>query len=59
MIENEFRRIALAQGLLPMVPPSPPWDASDPVQDRGAGRSPATVGPADNPAMVEQHAPDA
>ena len=59
MIENEFRRIALAQGLLRIVPLSAPWNDADPVPDRGPSWSLATVGPADNPAMVEQHAPDA
>lgn len=69
MIGNEFRRIALAQGLLPTVPPPALEKNTDPAPDRsrslppppdfirGLTRGPG--GPGDNPAMAEQHAPNA
>jgi hypothetical protein len=59
MIENEFCRIALAQGLLPTVPITTLWDATHPVPERDPGPLRGTFAPADNPAMVEQHAPNA
>jgi hypothetical protein len=55
MMENEFRRIALAQGLLPAMPPPVLETASGSEPDN----SPASGGPEDNPAMAEQHAPSA
>ena len=55
MIENAFRRIALAQGLLSSVPPSAVGTDTGQVPDR-AGEP---AGPADNPAMAEQRVPHA
>jgi hypothetical protein len=51
MTENEFRRIALAQGCLPATPQPAPDQAVEP--DARPDR------PADNPAMVNQRVPTA
>jgi hypothetical protein len=55
MIANEFRRIALAQGLLRNVSPPDVENAVDPAPDL----RPDPGGRVDNPAMAEQHAPSA
>ena len=55
MIGNEFRRIALAQGLLPTKPPAMPLPEPDPPADDGG----ELTCPANKPAMAERHAQDA
>jgi hypothetical protein len=59
MIENVFRRIALAQGLLPAVPSPALRNDPDPVPEHSPDLPRLTGAPADNPAMVEQQAPSA
>jgi hypothetical protein len=59
MTENEFRRIALAQGLLPVVPTRTLSSDGGPLPKGTPGPTRCTDGPADNPAVEEQQAPDA
>src|ERR1700724_731336 len=54
MIENEFRRIALAQGLLPAVPTGTLSSDGSRLPDDLPGLNRGTGDPADNPAIVEQ-----
>jgi hypothetical protein len=58
MIENEFRRIALAQGLLPAVPTGTLSRDGGRLPDDIPGPTRGTGEPADNPAIVEQQARD-
>lgn len=52
MIENTFRRLALAQGLLPNAAPLLPADATN---EAGFDPDQPPANPADNPAMADQH----
>ena len=58
MIENEFRRIALAQGLLPAVPTGTLSSDGGRLPDDIPGLNRGTGEPPDNPAIVEQQARD-
>ena len=57
MIEHEFRRIALAQGLLPAAPPS--GRGAEPASEHNLGLMEGVLRPADNPGMAKQHTQNA
>jgi hypothetical protein len=55
MIKNEFRRIALAQRLLPPARWDARWDDGDTVPAHNPGVILRPGAPANNPAIAEQH----